>query len=174
MGLFSNKRGGLTNERPASYHVIWGPMRGIFFFRLKIFVHTFVRTSWLLDRSGQRAALVKSIEVSKKNVSNWQFVIFEVVKKPEAPTKMELWKKKKNIMSKIPWKSCMWCLFFFQKFYLKVDVFGFYNEGKPYVECITEEVFRWHFAGKWCKTPQKSKCLQLLVKKNSHKDNSYS
>ena len=49
------------------------------------------------------------------------------------------------------------------KIFILAGVFGFYNEGKPYFECITEELFRSNLAVKWCKTPKKSKFLQSFV-----------
>ena len=49
------------------------------------------------------------------------------------------------------------------KIFISDCVFGFYNEGRPYFECITEEVFRWNLAVKCYKTPQKSTFLQFFV-----------
>ena len=71
--------------------------------------------------------------------------------KTKTPTKKENFERRKKIMSKISWKSWIWCFFSFLNFHYRV-FFGFQIEGKSYFECITEEVFRWNLAVKWCKT----------------------
>ena len=64
-GYWGGRGGGMTNERPGSDHVIWGPMRGLKkWFKLKACVRTFIWTSRLEDQLGQEAReaeLVKSL-----------------------------------------------------------------------------------------------------------------
>ena len=45
--------------------------------------------------------------------------------------------------------------FSFSKNLISEVFFGFYNQGKPYFECITDKVFRWNLAFKWCKKKKK-------------------
>ena len=76
-------------------------------------------------------------------------------KKPKTPTKIKISEEEKKHHVKDFLKILDIMFFLYLTFFLLEGVFGFFDEGKPYFECITEEVLRWNLAAKWCKTPQK-------------------
>ena len=96
------------------------------------------------------------------------FVLFEIVKnhqslkkkgakiclwyktKTKKNTKMEILKNKKHCVQ--DFFKTLDIIFFLQNISFRL-CFLFYNQGKPYFECITEKVFRCNLAVKWCKTP---------------------